>query len=335
MDIIEKKIDVPFFSSEIYDSYFADMKTAVFDIETTGLNPEKDFFILAGFLLPGQGGHTVRQYFAASLSEEPDVVAAAVNEIKDLDAVVTYNGNSFDIPFTAVRTRRNNIPPATFPCSLDIYSLVRNYSPVKKFLPNLKQKTLEDFLGLWESREDRISGAESVSMYCEYLSRHDPDLKEKILLHNSDDVAQLYRLLKITEKTDFHKAMFYMGFPVRSGIWSGYIKDLKFSGDKLYISGVQRKNPLDYSCFGEEPDSFSCSFRHRSQTFSIHMLLHSEQKYIFADLRAADMDETPYCRYPFFENGCLILKTPDRINYQETNHFIKDFLERTIVKWII
>ena len=68
-------------------------------------------------------------------------------------------------------------------------------------------------MGLWQSRDDEISGAESVELYNVYEKNHDPALGEKILLHNSDDILQLSRLLPVIGKSDFHKAMAALGFP--------------------------------------------------------------------------------------------------------------------------
>lgn len=54
-------------------------------------------------------------------------------------------------------------------------------------------------MGLSDSRKDSISGAESVELYLEYKKCQDQSLKEKlekkILLHNHDDLLQLYKLL--------------------------------------------------------------------------------------------------------------------------------------------
>lgn len=61
-------------------------------------------------------------------------------------------------------------------------------------------------MGLWQSRDDEISGAESVELYNVYEKNHDPALGEKILLHNSDDILQLSRLLPVIGKSDFSQS---------------------------------------------------------------------------------------------------------------------------------
>ena len=58
-------------------------------------------------------------------------------------------------------------------------------------------------MGLWQSRDDEISGAESVELYNTYEKIQDPALGEKILLHNSDDILQLSRLLPSSARAIF------------------------------------------------------------------------------------------------------------------------------------
>ena len=79
----------------------------------------------------------------------------------------------------------------SMPYNLDLYLVLNGHSPIKKFVPNLKQKTVENYMGLWQSRTDEISGAESVELYNTYEKTGREDLESKILLHNSDDVIQL------------------------------------------------------------------------------------------------------------------------------------------------
>ena len=51
--------------------------------------------------------------------------------------------------------------------------MLNGHSPIKRFVPNLKQKTVENYMGLWQSRDDEISGAESVELYNVYEKNHD------------------------------------------------------------------------------------------------------------------------------------------------------------------
>lgn len=208
----DTELDLSFF-----DTYFKGMKYAIFDIETTGLSPKTCQVILSGFVLPkGNGEFEMRQYFAESLSDEAEVLHATMKIFEEVDFLITFNGKAFDLPFIEKRMNKLNInswKKASDIYNLDIYKIVRNFSDIRKFVPNLKQKTLENFMGLYTTRDDQIDGGKSVEQYYEYLVTKSPDLEKTILLHNSDDVKQLYRLCNILKKVDFHQAMSEYGFP--------------------------------------------------------------------------------------------------------------------------
>lgn len=67
----------------------------------------------------------------------------------------------------------------------------------KLSLSDCKLKTIEKYLGIY--REDTISGKESIDLYKEYYVSQDIDLKEKILLHNYEDIYYLGIIFKIKD----------------------------------------------------------------------------------------------------------------------------------------
>ena len=155
MKTITEHITTKPFSSAPFNQYFKDLRMGVFDIETTGLSPAGSRLILSGFLIPDEDGLLLTQFFAESLADEEEVILATLGVLDTLDVVVTYNGKSFDIPFLDVRAKRVLTHNAAYkqdrlpyPYNLDLYTVVRKFSPLRQYLPNLKQKTLEDFLGL-------------------------------------------------------------------------------------------------------------------------------------------------------------------------------------------
>ncbi|MCQ4635388.1 ribonuclease H-like domain-containing protein [Anaerovorax odorimutans] len=333
MDYITDKITYPIYTSKAFDLYFGDMKLGVLDIETTGLSPRHSQFVLGGLLTVENGALQVRQFFAEDLKQEREALQAYLEAIGKADFLLTYNGQKFDLPF--IRERTKDAPPK-LPFNLDLYLLVKNYSPVRKFLPNLKQKTVENFLGLWDHRKDEISGAESVELYYQYLSQKEPYIKEKILLHNHDDVLQLYRLLAVLEKADLHRALFHMGFPVKSdGTGALIVEKIGFSGNQLIISGRQLKGACDYKCFewGEIP--CSADFSRQKSIFSVSVPLIKHSGLILVDLAALKMDLSVFEKYPGCQEGFLILEQQGEKHYLEINHFVKVFLERMLNQWII
>lgn len=335
MEYITDKIAYPLYASKAFDLYFDGMRLGVVDIETTGLSPQRSRFVLGGLLTVEDGMLQVQQFFAEDLSQEKETLQAYLSAVSETDFLLTYNGKHFDVPFIKGRADR---PAPQLPFNLDLYLLVKIYSPVRKFLPNLKQKTVENFLGLWDHRKDEISGAESVELYYQYLSQKDPFVKEKILLHNHDDILQLYRLLAVLEKADVHKAMFHMGFPVKPDVPGQpglIVEQIAFSGNQLKISGSQRQPGWDYKCFewGEVP--CYADFSRQNGIFSVSVPLIKQAGLVLVDLKAMKLDLSIFEKYPGCQEGFLILEQQHEKHYLEINHFVKIFLERMLNQWII
>lgn len=192
-------------------------------------------------------------------------------------------------------------------------------------------------MGLWSSRKDEISGKESVELYYRYLADRDPSVKKTILLHNYDDIVQLYRLLAVLEKTDLHKAMFHMGFPVHSeapGISNLSTEKIVLSGNELTVSGQQGADAVSFRCF--EWNGIPCfsDFSRINRTFRVSLPLIRQSGLVLADLKALRMDLSEFQKYPSCQEGFLILEQQDKKNYLEINHFVKVFLERMLNQWI-
>jgi uncharacterized protein YprB with RNaseH-like and TPR domain len=331
MEYINKTIAYPLYTSRAFQMYFEDMDIGVMDIETTGLSPKNSAFVLGGLLTPGHDGLKAEQFFAENLSEEQAVLIDFWQSAASKDVLITFNGQHFDIPFVMERLAE---PAGPLPFHLDLYLLVKNFSPVRKFLPNLKQKSIENYMGLWEYRKDEISGAESVELYYRYLTEKTDDIKETILLHNYDDIVQLYRLLKVIEKCDLHRALFTMGFPVKSCDTFIIVENIAIKGGQLKISGRQNRGLLEYQCYDYNGNMCFMHFNKNAGTFRIDLPLIEQAGLTLIDLEALDMAGTPLNKYPACQEGFLILRSGEEINYLETNHFIKLFIERMIAQWI-
>lgn len=334
--------DEKLFSSSVTDFYFKDMKIGVLDIETTGLNPSHNKFILGGIY--DCVNFEMHQYFAENRTEESLALAGFLKRLSDFDMVITYNGKHFDLPFIEKRynalsdnliyaSRENNysygeekndniISHPTQLYNLDLYLVLNKYSPVKRFVPNLKQKTVENYMGLWQTRKDEISGSESVELYNEYEKTQDRLLCEKILLHNSDDVMQLTKLVKVIQKCDFHKAMFHLGFPVGNLT----INKIILRKDSLDVNGIQRISPFDYMGFSFDGYPAETIFRKKDSSFSLRFPIIRQSGMAVLDLEAAHIDNNEFTIYPGYGSGFLIIEKHGEVAHMEINHFIKCFL---------
>lgn len=314
-----------FYQSNIYRFYFDGLKPGVIDIETTGLDPGRSRFVLGGLVTPDARGKSVVQFFAESKDEEAQLIRSYLTDLTDLDVLISYNGDHFDLPFLNRRLRLNHIPAEELPVfqSLDLYRVLDRYSNFRKLLPNLKQKTVEAFLGFWPDRDDEISGADSVVLYHRYLRTGDPEVRDTILLHNKDDILQLSRLLKVFEKLDLHKIMFHNGFIVPDRNRRIYIQNIWLRKDSVYISGAHKNIPMDYRCW---QISHEASFSAKYRTFTLRIPWKNKKNCSYIDLEEFTFDCSALKRYPGYENGFLLVRNGGEINYAEMNHLIKILL---------
>ncbi len=313
--------DENIYTSNLLRFYFEGKKIGVLDIETTGLNPSWSKFILGG--LYELGSKTMHQFFAENRAEEKTALAGFMERVLALDMVVTYNGRHFDLPFLQKRMEAFAMN-GRLPYNLDLYLVLNGHSPIKKLVPNLKQKTVENYMGLWETRTDEISGAESVTLYDTYEKTGDKALGEKILLHNSDDVLQLVRLLRVTSKSDFHKAMFHLGFPAGPLI----VEKIKTSGNTLMVSGKQHDICIDYRGFSFGDWPVEMRFDSKGADFFLKFPLIRNAGLCVIDLDAAGICRSSFEVYPSYGDGFLTLEKQNDKNFMETNHFIKVFIKR-------
>ncbi|NLD19971.1 MAG: hypothetical protein GX663_06960 [Clostridiales bacterium] len=181
-------------------------------------------------------------------------------------------------------------------------------------------------MGLWQDRRDEISGAESVELYNRYEKTGDENLEKKILLHNNDDVKQLTRLTPVIMKSDFHKAMFHMGFPARNLM----VENISLRKDGLIVRGRQLKDPFDYMGFSLGDCPAQSRFTSKTRDFHFKMPLIWDSGYAIADIQALGLDKENFTRYPTCSSGFLVLEStghePQK-NYMEINHLVKSFID--------
>lgn len=321
MKHITESLDIEIYSSRLTDFYFNGLQAATMDIETTGLSSSRSKFILGGLLTFED--RRFCQYFAQTESEEAEALFKYMDELSRLDVIVTYNGRHFDMPFILSRYRQITGAEYTghLPYNFDLYLLLNGHSPVKHFVPNLKQKTIENYMGLWTDRTDEIDGAQSVELYKEYERTQDSELGRRILLHNSDDVIQLARLLKITSKCDMHKGMYKCGFPVGDLT----VSRINISRDFLEYEGVQRGNPVNYRCYDIDGYPAYVDFSRDSRSFIFKVPIIRQKGIAVIDLFASGIDYSPLLDYPSCSSGFLAIESNSTQNHMEINHFIKLF----------
>jgi len=171
------------------------------DTETTGLaggTGTHAFLVGLGFLEEGVDGvlaFVVRQYFLRQLREERALLHALGATLGDYDALVSFNGKSFDWPLLVSRfvlaRQRTEIESRSWP-HLDLLHPARRVW--KHRLPSCSLGTIErEVLGI--DRGPDIPGALIPELYFRYLREGDPVPLLPVLAHNASDIVTLLTLL--------------------------------------------------------------------------------------------------------------------------------------------
>ena len=282
MQIYDYTHKTEYFHSKILNKYLGDMRLGVFDIETLGLYPKYNPMVLAGVMgVDADGECSLRQLFAESASpdEERLLLEALEDALSQFDCILTYNGRYFDIPYVRERAAKLGLCDYHIrPFNIDLLLFLRHYSGLRDAIGSLKQKNVERYMGLAPSREDEISGGDSVLLYKEFEKCPDGDkkvaLREKILLHNHDDLLQLYKILPVILQTDIHGGMNKLGFPVKgeSGWDNLHVKSIKVTASGLSVNGTYCSEKLSFRSFATHEMPYSCVFD-TDHSFTVELFL--------------------------------------------------------------
>lgn len=179
-----------------------------FDIETTGFSGDYSNLYLIGCTYYKDGNWRLVQWFADTKSSEKEVLEHFFHFLTSFKILVHFNGDKFDIPYLLKRCAALKLP-YNFDniTSIDIYKKIKPYRR-HLGLENLKQKSIEAFLGI--AREDLYNGGQLIEVYEEYLRTRQDFLFNLLLLHNEDDLKGMPQLLPILFYPDFFTQSFQM-----------------------------------------------------------------------------------------------------------------------------
>ena len=304
----------------MYDPYLKEHRCRVFDIETTGLYPAHDRIISASFIDPD--GTDLLQYFTEDPAAEDFTVSRILAELSQCDAVITYNGSTFDLPFVLARAKKYGLADRLpMMRSLDFYRLLKHYWQLAPSMESLRQKAVEDVLGLAEQRTDLIGGGDCISLYSEYINLGREKAKELILLHNADDVRQLARITQKASFLPYHRIAFEHGIMVKATSFGLF-------GEQNYriLTGPARleNNKLSLSARIDPPcmptayyeDGFTLQSDAAGKV-QLDVITSSAEGLCFADISKLPVDTAGFEQLRGFSNNFLVLSTPEGINYRE------------------
>lgn len=330
MRIIEENVDGEMFDSVIFSEYFGGMIIAVADIETTGLSPANSGIILGGVVLPDGDNRRAVQYFGDTISDEAELLENYIGALSAADVVVTYNGDRFDLPF--IRRRMESLGMDTYVLdglfSIDMYRILKKYSHLPKLLPNMKQKTVELFLGDSIERTDEIDGAKSVELYYEYIKSEGgrkEEILEDILLHNRDDIVRLSDMMRIVKILDLHEIMYSIGFPVAFSEMNIHVKDIKIYHNIIKVNGIVAGDAADYAGFG---NGYKIKVSAADRSVDMEIECRNIKGVIVVDLVSMNMDMSELRELGGYESGYLIIKEGKAVRHREANRIIKAVMQR-------
>lgn len=337
MDKVTDQVKTANYHSKAFDLYFGDQKLAVFDIETTGLYSARNRIMLTGILEVRPGLLHSTQFFAETPEEECEVLESTLDVLSRYDTILTYNGRRFDIPFFKKRMTINEfhdpeklwLPDRLY--NLDLFQIIRTYSGLKDVLPGLSQKDIEQYMGAAHSRTDRIDGSISITQYQKYQFSRDPKLKRQILLHNHDDILQLYRILPVIRNCDLHRALFSQGFPASDFL----VKKISVTQGSLRVHCSCRTSQQDYCAFVSQDSPYAIRLSGAKNILEISFPLEEttgglkilDIEKILSGLNSPKSNVTEALHsLPAFQSGYLIVQKNRNVQYAGINLFLKSFL---------
>ena len=204
-------------------TYFRDLsydqlRRLQFDLETTGLDPDRDRIFMVSVRDPGGAADVIEH------PDEAELIRRLLGRIEaaDPDVIENHNLHGFDLPFLERRARRLRVPLVlgrTGPPGLrrraarrgvatddddgrrvrfvapgreliDTIDAVRRYDYTVRALPSYGLKAVARHLGFAEPDREYIPGAEIFSVY-----RVDPERVRRYAIDDVEEVATLSRVL--------------------------------------------------------------------------------------------------------------------------------------------
>ncbi|MDO9120664.1 MAG: ribonuclease H-like domain-containing protein [Anaerolineaceae bacterium] len=180
------------------------LKKMIFlDTETTGLSGGTGTMaFLVGIARFDDEGLKLTQFLVEDPSEEAAMLLEFANQTSDIEAVITFNGKSFDMPLLKSRYVINRLPiHFTEWGHLDLLHLSRRIWRQRLASRSLKDLEIE-ILNIPRS-EDEVPGWMIPEIYFNYIRSGDASQIANVVYHNAMDIVSLAALyFAITQMLD-------------------------------------------------------------------------------------------------------------------------------------
>ena len=207
-----------------------------FDIETTGLSAARSDLYLIGYgTILNDEQFRITLLFNDDGCSEPKMLAAFKDILADYKYLVTYNGDTFDLPYIKEKYRqfRQEISFDSI-TSIDVYRKITKYKKLLQ-MDSMKQSALESVMGM--ERDEFHSGGLLIDTYQDYLGTKDTQLQDMLLSHNKDDIYGLFYVSGSLTLTSFFEGNF--------SISKTTCTDTQFT---IYIQTGRLAIPFDTNC---------------------------------------------------------------------------------------
>lgn len=244
------------------------------DIETTGFTAKSSYLYLIGCAYCQEGTWHTIQWMAEDYSEESRVLVAFFQFAANYQYLIHFNGNNFDLPFITQKCEQLSLP-YNFDSMTGI-DLYKRISPYKFFLrlPNCKQKTLEQFLGI--NRKDVFSGGELIGIYHDFVKNPSEFSEKSLFLHNADDLKGMLEVLPMLAYYD----MFHETVKARK-VQANYYRDYTGNRRKELMITITLKTPLPQPV---SSSANSCYFRGEGGEATLRIPMYEEElKYFYSN----------------------------------------------------
>lgn len=204
--IIETHDIFPVVSPEFLDRI--QNKTLFFDIETTGFSPNiSHLYMIGASYYSDHAWKTIQWFDETGLSVGEQALLQAFSEFAgDFIYCISYNGTAFDFSYIEKKCTHYHLPnPLSHLQHMDLYKEIKPYGAAFD-LPNLKQKSIEAFLGI--GREDKYNGGQLIKVYKKYVQSHAEHEQKLLFIHNYEDITGMIKLLPLLSYIDFFKGHF-------------------------------------------------------------------------------------------------------------------------------
>lgn len=163
------------------------------DTETTGLGSGAGTLAFLVGLGRVEGNRfVVRQFLMRDYDEEAFMLKEVQMALSECQAIVSFNGASFDLPLLQSRSLMNRLQWPELPFHIDLLHIARRVYKMRLESCTLGRLEAEVFR---EPRVDDLPGSMIPERYFRFLKTRELALLDDILLHNSQDVFSMLRLL--------------------------------------------------------------------------------------------------------------------------------------------